>query len=73
MEASDPDTHHLELYSGQEDDYWWLDIGDLIHPHIFRHPERYPVVFARLQLLLDLAAAAKAVEDRLLWELADPS
>lgn len=70
LQSSSRQTHHFELTAPHDAvSYWWLDLGDMLHPYYTANPHAYHQALDRLQLLLDLAAAAKAAETQLIDEL----
>lgn len=63
LEASSRETNHYELVSPHDgESYWWLDVGEMLHHAYTQNPHTYGQTLDRLQLLLDLAVAAKAAE-----------
>lgn len=63
LDASSRDTNHFELVSPHDGhSYWWLDIGEMLQHAYTHNPHTYGTTLDRLQLLLDLAVAAKAAE-----------
>lgn len=63
LDASSRDTNHFELVSTHDDEsYWWLNIGEMLQHAYTHNPHTYGQTLDRLQLLLDLAVAAKAAE-----------
>lgn len=63
-------SNHYELTTPDESfSWWWLSLNDYMVEDFDSQDE----IGQRVGLLLDLAAAAKAAEAHLLWELADPS
>lgn len=55
-----------------QNELFWLDISAMFHSVVVNDPDSWWEDLNRLQLLLDLAEAAKAAEADLVWELSEP-
>ncbi len=73
LDASSRDTNQFELVSPHDaESYWWLDIGEMLQHAYTHNPHTYGQTLDRLQLLLDLAVAAKAAEPWLRYRSEQP-